>query len=194
MTFTPNIPTATQSLGQTQQPIQDNFNVINTTLSVNHVAMNSSGAGKHKYVQMPQQGSAPGANANEGVFYTKSAPTGTELFYRRASNAATQPNVEVQMTGQFNGALNNGYVFLPGKFIMQWGFVSITATGSGTVTLPVTIAGLWNVQCTPVFNSLPNGGTTVQFKITSSTTFQYYFNTNSGSYTGFNWVAIGSLP
>lgn len=84
MTFT-LVPNSGQSLGQTRIPINTNFSVIQTAQDVNHVALNSVGAGKHKFLQMPNQGTPPTTAANEsGIFaYLDPVNADSEVYFRR---------------------------------------------------------------------------------------------------------------
>jgi len=84
MTFTPNIPQASQSLGQTQQPIQNNFTNYNNLVSVDHVAPNALNQGNHKQVTFYQYGAAPyTTGANQSFLYTLNASAaGSQLVYQ----------------------------------------------------------------------------------------------------------------
>lgn len=140
MTFTSGIPRSGQSLGNSRPQVQGNFDYIDTAFAINHVAFNASGVGKHKFLQMPEQGSAPSTAANEGALYTKEASSITNLFWRQESSGT-----EVQMTNIAPSSAQNGYTFLPGGMLMQWNNVSLGASGSATtVTLPTsfTLAGV----------------------------------------------------
>lgn len=199
MTFTTGIPTAAQSLGETQQPIQDNFTVLNTTISQDHVAMNTAGAGKHKFAHLVVQGSAPSTASPELAIYAKTSLSGTALYMIRDNTAAT----ETQLTGAFGTAapiaLATGVSWLPGPstgvIFQAWGVVN--STSNGTVTLPATMFpnNMFNVSTTPFFvGSNPGGAAGISVKILSRTQFQWVFNTNSGGYSGggFYWTAIGN--
>jgi len=75
MSFTPNIPASGQSLGSSRTQVLNNFSNYNTVMSVNHVAPNSSGEGKHKFVTVPGQSPAPTCLANEGLIFAKTTNT-----------------------------------------------------------------------------------------------------------------------
>jgi hypothetical protein len=84
MTFTPNIPQSGQSLGQTRDPIRDNFTNYNTVVSVDHMAPNSADQGRHKQVTLNTFGAFPYAAAGTRSFvgsYNASA-AGTQLVYQ----------------------------------------------------------------------------------------------------------------
>lgn len=101
MTYTTNIPVTGDSLGGTRDRVRTNFQQIQTVFSVNHVAFNALGEGKHKYLQMPEVTASgagiPTTAVDEGGLYTNpdSAVTPkTALFFRTESNGTS-----VQLTG-----------------------------------------------------------------------------------------------
>lgn len=74
----------------------------------------------------------PGAIANSGILFTKSAgtPSKVELFYENDAGAVTQ------LTSGSASIAANGYTFLPGGAILQWGTATL-ATQTTVVTLPL---------------------------------------------------------
>ena len=93
MSYNANIPQASDDPSDSQASLLTNFQVLNTAISVNHNALSASGQGKHKFLQMPEQGSAPTTSANEAGLYTKEADSVTCLFYRQESDGT-----EVRLT------------------------------------------------------------------------------------------------
>ena len=88
-TFTPNMPASGNSLGFTRPLVLGNFGNYKENMEVNHLGVNSADFGKHKFLQMPVQASAPTTAALEGGFYTKKIPTTlaeAQLYYRRESD------------------------------------------------------------------------------------------------------------
>ena len=86
MSYNNSIPQPGDNPSQSQSEILANFQVLDTANSVNHVAFNDVNQGKHKFMQMPEQSSAPTTAANEGALYTKEANSITALFFRKESN------------------------------------------------------------------------------------------------------------
>lgn len=121
MTYTSSLPVSGDSLGSTRDRIRTNFQQIATVEAVNHIAFNELGEGKHKFLQMPIQASAPTTSADEGGLYTKddsaSAPKAA-LFYRNESNGT-----EIQLTG-FGGSIP---IILTGTFNSTGSFTAITS-------------------------------------------------------------------
>ena len=109
MSFTPNVPSSGQSLGNSRSQILNNFAILRSTIAVDHVDVNDSGNGKHKFCHLKTQGAAPTTDANEGAIYTKTSGSNAVLFYRVTSNGQ-----EIQLTGNTNNAIaNNGSTCLP---------------------------------------------------------------------------------
>lgn len=173
MVYTPNVPLSGQSLGETRDVIRANFEDINTAFGANHTPLTTDDSGKHLFLQMPEQVSAPSTVGNEGGVYTKEGPSGTtELYFRAESNGAEYQLTNVSIGSSANLGANPGYTFLPGGVIMQYGsFVPGASTGTTNFanTFPTGVFGVWLQIKT---NS--TGGRTVQ--ITSFTT------------TSFSWV------
>lgn len=95
MTFTSNIPSQGQTLGQTRDAIQDNFTNYNNTISQDHIPPNSpvpfsAGQGKHNqltmpaYLANPTTGLPPVSTATESKYYAFSitTPLGLMQFAR----------------------------------------------------------------------------------------------------------------
>lgn len=141
-----NVPQPNQTLNQTQNPILQNFNTIDTAFSVNHVAYQAADQGKHKFVQMPEQGVAPGTAANEAALYAAVGAISavSELVFRREGNGE-----EIPFTEHLRAA--DGWTYLPSGIFIQWLTKDLLAAdGSGTlVTFPVSFtAAPFNIQMT----------------------------------------------
>jgi len=139
MSFTPNMPVTTQSLGTTQPLVLANFAALRSTISnavqPNHVDVNSSGAGKHVFVQMPVQ-TASAANlpaANEGGLITQTVSGNSELFYVR-DNTATYTQLTKGNTF-LDVPTATGSTFLPGGLILKFGKY-LTGGDGATITFP----------------------------------------------------------
>lgn len=80
MAYNADIPQASDDPSQSQGQILANFQALNTFLSVNHVDINDPTQGQHKFLQMPEQASAPSTAGNTGAVYTKEVSGATQLF------------------------------------------------------------------------------------------------------------------
>lgn len=191
MSYTTGIPSPGQSLGNSRPQVQGNFDYISTSFAVNHVAFNLAGVGKHKFLQMPEQGSAPVTAINEGGLYTKESGGITNLFWRLENNGA-----EVQMTNIAPLPGNNGYSFLPGGMLIQWAQTGTVNSGD-LITFPIAFPNaLNNIQVTQFNAGSPAGqravsvifiGSLSQFRIRITT----LGSSPSDSSATINFIAIG---
>ena len=127
MSYTFNIPTNGQSLGNSRPQVQGNFTYINTAFAINHIAFNQVNVGKHYKVEMPRQSPSPTPAATEGMLFTKLSGGITRLIWKRDGGAT-----DIELTGIDPKNATNGYSTLPGGIIIQWGVVDSLAS-SGTV-------------------------------------------------------------
>jgi hypothetical protein len=137
--YTTGIPTAAQSLGITQQPIQNNFSVINTAFAVDHVAFNNPNAGYHNVIHIPNQTIASqstwnpviGSGVPAAIQTTKIAGV-QQTFAMNYQPNFTGSSVDTQlftMTGgggisqlSGNSAASEGWVW--NGMLFQWGAIT----------------------------------------------------------------------
>lgn len=184
-------PLAAQTLAQTQNPIRVNFQTIDTAFSVNHVSYGIADQGKHKFLQLPEQGVAPTTAVNEaGLYSAVGAVSGvTELVFRRESNGTTIPFTESLQAA-------NGWTRLPSGLLLQWG-TSTTNAGTGnagvTVNFPIAFTtAVYNVQLTATNNG--NNTILLVLKTVTNANFTLYSRSgNDGGYTSSNFYffAVG---
>jgi len=132
--YDPDTPAnSAEDPSQSQPKITSNFQALNTSNSVNHVAYNDADQGKHKFMQMPEQASAPSTAANEGALYTAVEATSTvsELVYRREGNGAAIAFTETA------GSADSGWTRLPSGLILGWQIDSFS-TGATVTMLGMT--------------------------------------------------------
>jgi hypothetical protein len=206
MTYTTDLPLSGESLGSTRDRIRANFQEIASVNAVNHVAFNSVGEGKHKFLQMPEQAAAPATLVNEGGVYTKvgTNPAETNLFFRGENSG-----FEYQITKSFSAqtgrfannsnyqvgppSLNGGWTFLPGGLMLQYGMTN-AASGSSTrtVTFPVQFPNaVFSINVTGLRASSSPGNTDAWVATGYTTTSFDIFNNGSHSFQFF-WWAIGN--
>lgn len=127
MSYNPNIPQAADFISQSQQALLTNFGVLDTAFTVNHTALPlAPSQGKHKFVSMYEQAADPVTAANEIAIYTKDAGgvIGTREYLRQEGNGAV-----FQISGPTPLAAVNGYTYLPGGLIYQWGVGTASPAG-----------------------------------------------------------------
>lgn len=123
------IPNSGQSLDQTRDGIRQNFSVIDTSFSVDHVPYNSPAPneGKHNKVTFPPQAGNPVLVANEMALFTKLVGGNPALFL---SDFNTSTVVDFTTATK----ANTGSLTLPSGIIVKWGR-NTTAAPSGLQTV-----------------------------------------------------------
>ncbi len=156
-TYTEDTPQAATAMNITAPLIRANFQAINELVGVNHVAFNQSNAGKHNYVSLEFQSTAPAVQSNQLTMYCQAtgSPNAAEIFYTYPANSTdeqlTDEDVPVTGTGTSFGSASQGYCTFPSGIVMRWG--SATLKGTGNTTVSFTIG-------TPAFSHYLQGSAT----------------------------------
>lgn len=175
MAYNANIPQPTDQLKVSQADLLANFQAINTFVNVNHEDFGSADQGKHKFLQMPEQGVAPATAADEaGLFGGEGAySTDSELYFRRENNGDIIA---------FTEGLNTtpGWCRLPCGILVKWQLVSVPAQ-SGAIS--VSQSTPWTVAADiPPFGSAPfHYSTTVQQDLGNGLNLQAFINVDMTS-------------
>lgn len=192
MTYT-LLPNSGQSLGQTRADIRTNFSLIQTAQDTNHVALGLASQGKHKFLQMPEQGSAPATAANEAGFYSKvgTLPAESNLFFRGESSGFEYQLTKADSahTGTLGTFTNyapvvanqyGGWTFLPGNMILMYGRMGGTSTSTAIVfpfDFPTTLFSVTysiKVKTPNRLSTETTAGFTVSSDASLSSTFIYW--------------------
>lgn len=168
MPYDPNSPAANQLLSASQPIIQGNFTILQNSFDVNHVDFNAgTDNGKHKYVELPVQASAPPIVFAAGEIATYSflnAITNVNELYVNKTNQATVVQIPITAsilsTNSNPGAGVSGWTYLPSGVLLKWGQGS--ANGNTAFTFPVaaTIPVFTNVmsmQLCTAYNNASDG-------------------------------------
>ncbi len=193
--YNENIPDGPNNPSQDQPLMQENTNSISGIIEVDHGGFGENNGGIHNKVTMPRI-SLPSSSSGQLILFTSAGASGSQLNMVRDGNAST--NTALTPTG-ITAPLRatNGYSWLPGKILMQWGFSAVTNNASGTITFPIPFSGAAGmaviVTISPWLNPVPatNPGYQVHVTGTSLTGFTYrnYSNVNPFVY----WHAIGPV-
>lgn len=154
MSYQPNIPTAGQTIKETQGPINTNFTVANTAFGIDHTDFATAvNQGEHQKVSLiartapPYPTVDPAAIAAGPIVYCKNtaypgAVNHDDVYLREETgNASTI----LALTALFNDPVTaiNGSSFLPGiptatsaGAIIKWGFSTITGDGADSFVTP----------------------------------------------------------
>jgi len=183
------------SLGQTKTTIRGNLDGTFETLAVDHINNNgqpsrpSGSAGYHNIIRIVQN-STPSAIGAIGQLFntavTNAYGTDEILYYLTGGNQLQQLTLNITP----NQAIN-GYTFLPGGFLLNFGLAMNIASGTVISLNKSCLTACVNVQATPlqvsnsrtfVYTDTYNPG---NFKVTIS-------DANGGATVGsFSWMAIG---
>ncbi len=195
-TFDPLVPTGRVKLNQDYSNVQKNFNQLNTTYSVDHIPLTDpdSQNGYHKALHMVDPGAPLTPVATVGQLFNSNQNDGintdTELFW------LTGNGLLLQLTRNFvPTAATNGYTFLPGGLIMQWGAIAATNTNptvvftsSGNINFPNAI---YNIQVTRQHAPSSPGSNSMWVSTTGLTTSGFTIKNDDGHTWSYNWMAIG---
>jgi len=200
-------PNVGDTLANTRDPIRTNFSVIQSRFNENHVLLDGgAGGGKHKFLQMPEQSGAGilSTAVDEAGFYAKvgTNPAEANLFFRGENSGFEYQLTKAISTGtaRFGAAsatIPNGWTFLPGNVLYQWGQLTNPGTtgqilfATNNINFPNAV---YIVLCTLQHSSSANEGVTVRGDgglFPSITQFSYRTTSSSAS-TRLNWIAIGS--
>lgn len=202
MTYQPNIPKATELISVSQDDILQNFQAVDAAWNINHDDFNSATQGKHKFVEMPDQGidpaGIPPGAANEFTLFSQQTATNNnqELWYQR-NNEATAYQLTSSNPVKDGFPYYAGYSFLPGGILIQWVRCSDNDTGSrgkndgAAITFPTAFSSTpYTVQLT----AERNGTTTMGLYYTSLTSSGFTLKVNSNSNIAITVLAIGPGP
>jgi hypothetical protein len=213
MTYQPGIPTGSVPLNQDYLNLQANFTQINSQFQVDHVPLTSTSGsppnGYHTVVHLvPFSTTASNPPNNQPVV----SPTTTggigQLFSSQINDGINNDEAFyfqtgggriLQMTRNFSPKnATNGYTFLPGGLIMQWGIVA----GSSSATITVTFAtsniafptACYNVSVTAVRPASSPGSDFATVVVNGSVSKTGFQIGNIGGHTINNWywTAIGN--
>jgi len=143
-TYNQNIPAASNLLSDDQPNMATNtnsiFNLLGGDSTVDMIGFGDSDGGWHRQLTYVVQGSAPGSSSGQARTYSKTSSGNSEIFLQR-DNVAT----EIQLTRGTPSAAANGYTFLPGGLLLQWG----NTTAPTAITFPVSFtSAVYSVNVT----------------------------------------------
>jgi len=194
-TYTPGYPPDGSSLGQTKSTIRNNLDGTFETLGIDHINNNglpgSQPAGYHNVIHVVPQGSNPAPITGYGQLYSKtinSFTTDQALFWETGNGLIQQLTTNLTPA---TVSVTNGYTFLPGGIILQWGEVaSATKNALTPANFNITFPNNnFNLQGT--LSAGTSGGVITLTRLSASQ-FDYFINTSSSQNLSFFWWAIGN--
>lgn len=190
--FTNSIPAASHTLAFDQPLMLANNQYLQTSVGVDHNFTANTGTtqdGHHKVIHFVKQVGDPAPSVNIGQLYTKTVGADVQLFW--LSGAGTPEQLSATTGGSPGG---NGFVYLAGGILLQWGSVAVNSNTNTTVSFPTAFpTTCFNVSLTRQrANSDP--GSSFGFWVVNSsiTTTQFQLRNNDGHSYGYFWMAIGN--
>jgi len=208
MSYQPGVPSGSVPLNQDYANLKNNFGQLNTQFLVDHVPLTSTSGippnGYHTAVHLVPVSTTASNPPNNQPINGYTATTGygqlfdaqindgintdEALFYLSGSNRL------MQLTRNFVPvAATNGYTFLPGGLILQWGIKTVSASSTtpllfstNNIAFPTSC---FNVSVTGIRSNSGGDGIFVLSGSVSNTGFT--FRNGSASITQAYWVAIG---
>lgn len=191
MTFTAGCPFDGQTLGASKPQVRGNFTNYFNTISTNHVAPGTSGQGKHTFAEFVEQAQAPATSIDESAIYSRLANGQSQLFCQKENQAANQPDVQLTRFDKGIVSGTNGYTFIAGGILIQWGQAAFVGNQQTlAVSFPTAFASdpsCYNVQVTMI--GFGNSGAAQ-----SNTAIGFTAVRADTSHSGQQiwWVAIGT--
>lgn len=180
MAYNSLIPAASDRLSVSQGDIQANFAAIKTLVEVNHETFGSANEGKHKFLQLPEQGAAPTTAANEGALYSAVGATSTvtELVFRRESNGTAIAFTE----GSLGASFADSWSRFPSGMVMKFG------RGTGSASYTINLDGI-GPAFTAVYSAQITPESAVTHNVSALTTAS--MSVTLGSSGTMYWCVIG---
>jgi len=193
MSFTYNrdIPAANNNPSSDQPLMQTNTNSIYDIINQDHVTFgNGTESGYHKVLHFKNFSNGitppvnPPSDSSHGQLYTRTRDGYNQLFYEDTGGTVYQVT-------SFPQASNNGYTYVPGGILFQWGQIASAGT-SGTVTFPTPFPSgnpPFTIQVSLERTSANQTVTVDSATIPTATTFHYLISSGTNK---LYWLAIGN--
>jgi hypothetical protein len=151
-----NVPLSGQSLSITRVPINQNFSVIDTAFTVDHVDYNIAGQGQHKKVSFPTQNPVPAPQAGIVQLYSVlSAITNQPELVFTHQTGSTAPAAARIVEFTSAGWANPGWTRLPSGILLKWhSGINFASLETVAIDMNADVAGSPNFTTVfAVFNS-----------------------------------------
>ena len=193
-----DIPNGPNNPSVDQPNMKINTNGVADWVVEDHYGFKDINGGRHQFVRWPIANKPASTGAKELLLYNGS-PDGTNFYlYYVRNNSPTDIAHFVQMTrNEVPVQATNGYTWMPGNILLQWGQFTSVGTGSPNATVPLltnfaSSAEFYSVTCTVLNN------TSASYVKVNSLSNNQFTATVVGSNTGtpqngitFCWMALG---
>ena len=162
------------------------LNNVTQCIAQNQIAIGSGpNQGKNFRTVFITQAADPPMAANESSIFTEKPAAEIELYFKR------QGELHIQLTGPRPTNATDGFTFLPGKLLLQWGFATLTGDIT-TIVYPIDFgAAAYSV----VLTGYRSNSGTYDICLDTGSVGLHDFNirrASSSSITKVSWMAIGT--
>lgn len=211
-TYQPGVPTGTVPLNQDYLNLQGNFTQLNTVYNGDHSALTGTlppggTAGYHVNIhQVPFSTTSTNPPNNQPVTAPTNTPGYGQIFQAQINDGIVADealyflsggNRLSQLTRNFQPtSAQNGFSFLPGGLIIQWGTKATTAP-FGSITLSANNMQFPN-NFFSVFAQVFKPSTvdslvsSINLGISDTNHFSWAFSGSGANVGGFYWIALGN--
>lgn len=185
-----DIPDAPNNPSQDQPLMKTNTNSTDDIIDVDHFSFNQVKGGSHKQVTLTNK-AAPGLGDGDGAMYANLSGGNSWPFWQNALGS-------FQILGPLPSlitplAATNGFTYLPGGIIFQWGAFTMPSGASGNINYPMVFPNnVFSVVITSQRNSTSDAAPYVldQSNPPNNTRFRT-LSDFAGSHPAF-FIAIGN--
>ena len=208
--YQPGIPTGIVPLNEDYINLQNNFQQLDTSFGVDHTPFSQAiNFGYHEVVHLiPSSNTATNPPNNQPITPVTPVAGIGELFCAQINDGIDADealfyqsggNKLIQLTRNFVPLLAaNGYTFVAGGLMIQWGFVSVPVSATAIINFATNNKNFPS-NCFAVFTTITDNSAspavpgTVSVSLVTPTSFKYTANySTSAKYNGFYWMAIGN--
>lgn len=186
--YVEGVPAANNNPSDDQSDMLINTNSNFAIWNVDHSGFITTNSGYHTVVHSIDNVTDPTPVAGTGEYYAKTVGSDVEAFYQSANGVITQ------LTGATAPAPTpNGYVYLPGGLLMQWGFVSSFGS-SGTTNFNIAYPNaVFSIVLTSSTTANTNHANGMYVRGTSGlASFNWNQADLASTQNGFYWMALGN--
>lgn len=187
LNYTTGIPNAPNNPSSDQPIMQTNANSINTWVQQDHIGFNTDNGGYHLSAHCKDFEGDPTTLEGFGTYYAKTVGSDIQGFYKSGLGVVTQ------LTGATAPSPEaNGYVYLPGGILLQWGSSNSTAS-STTRSFPIPFPNnVFSMNATLSVNASTGSAGTIYIETLNLDDYTVIQASLPNSKNGYYWFAIGN--
>ncbi len=192
MSYNPNIPNIGDFTAISQQQMLANFQSINNTFLIDHVALTSvEDVGMHNSLTLRPQAVDPSTGVDQSAIYNKLVGGVPQLFFRPSINQTpiqmSNSNLNTLQTGAPGSTQSS---FLAGPFTIYMGYIPSCPNGQIVTLLPSSTLLYVGLTTVLVTNAVGLASTAAAINIAGNQ-FTVSYNTTQISLPTIYYTAVG---